>query len=88
MMRSVNRRQLLHACFAGVAATIGLLTRTTARAADPLSRNVRVGFVYSGSPESATAGVSTFWKQLQGLGWVEGRNLLGGQQVRSTDFLP
>jgi putative ABC transport system substrate-binding protein len=72
----MKRRQFLRVC-----ATAGITTLATSvsspmlEAAEPTRKAARVGFIYSGSPDSVTRGVPAFWKRLNQLGWVEGRNL-------------
>ena len=43
--------------------------------ADPRQGHVRVGFVHSQSPSTASGGMSAFWERLRQLGYVEGQNL-------------
>ena len=72
----MKRRQFLRVCTtAGIAPLAASLSSSMLEAAELTSKAARVGFIYSGSPDSVTRGVPAFWKRLNQLGWVEGRNL-------------
>jgi putative ABC transport system substrate-binding protein len=57
-------------------AAAAVLAPPLSRAAEPSQRVVRVGFVHTASPSTATGGVTAFWERLRELGYVEGENLV------------
>jgi putative tryptophan/tyrosine transport system substrate-binding protein len=69
----VIRRRVL-VVLAGL--TAGMLGSRLVRAADPAQRVVRLGFVHTQSPATATRGVSALWDRLRELGYIDGQNLV------------
>ena len=57
-----------------------LLGSSFGRAAEPVQKVVRLGFVHSQSPSTANRGLSAFWERLAELGWVQGRNLVSEER--------
>ena len=52
------------------------LATLLSHAAEPMQKVVRLGFVATGSPSSASPDRAEFWNRLHELGWVEGQNLV------------
>ena len=57
-------------------ATLVVLGSPPSRAAEPLQRVVRLGFVGPGSASTAPRGIAAFWERLRELGYIEGQNLI------------
>ena len=57
-------------------AIVVLTCPLAARAADPVQKVVRIGFVDTQSPSTAPRGLTAFWERLRELGYVEGQNLV------------
>ena len=57
-----------------------VLGSSFARAAEPVQKLVRLGFVHSQSPSTTNRGLSAFWERLAELGWVQGRNLVSAER--------
>ena len=57
-----------------------------ARAADPLQKVVRLGFVDPQSASTTPRGISAFWQRLRELGYIDGQNLI--VEMRSAEGRP
>ncbi|HTS52711.1 MAG TPA: ABC transporter substrate binding protein [Burkholderiales bacterium] len=72
----MRRRFALVTLALSSAFAITMLASPFAQAAEPAQKVVRLGFVATGSPRSASRGFTEFWTHLHELGWVEGQNLV------------
>jgi putative tryptophan/tyrosine transport system substrate-binding protein len=71
MTRTLLSFALALSCVWGV----GTLSQSVSRAAEPLQKVARVGFVSPNSPSTDPRGPAAFWERLRELGWVEGQNI-------------
>ncbi len=68
--------RLLLAVALSLGSGVAMLDCSSAHAAEPAQRVVRLGFVHPQSPSNTLRGVAAFWERLHELGYVEGQNLV------------
>ena len=61
---------------AALALAVVVFASPGAEAAEPAQKVVRLGFVHTQSPATATHGVSALWERLRELGYIDGQNMV------------